>query len=136
MDFTFKTMSLSSTWLHENHTYTPPKDMAAAAGIGKRSLNWFVFEPRQPVLQDSTFPLSHGHYRGKAKHNGSSSFTSYWADGITYQPPARVRVKPKRESRSTDTLTPTMPRPCGDNTCPLITDTLLVKCKHTDYNED
>lgn len=50
MDFTVKTMSLSSTWLHENHTYTPHKDMAAAAGIGKHSLNWFVFEPRQPVL--------------------------------------------------------------------------------------
>lgn len=43
----------------------------------------------------------------------------------TYHPPCRVNVKPKRESRSTDTRMPTMPSPCGVITWPRITDTRL-----------
>uniref|UniRef100_A0A2M4DF32 Putative secreted protein n=1 Tax=Anopheles darlingi TaxID=43151 RepID=A0A2M4DF32_ANODA len=39
------------------------------------------------------------------------------------QPPWRVSVKPKRESRSTDTRIPMMPSPCGVTTWPRITDT-------------
>lgn len=31
----------------------------------------------------------------------------------TYHPPCRVNVNPKRESRSTDTRIPVIPRPCG-----------------------
>lgn len=44
---------------------------------------------------------------------------------ITYQPPCRVSVNPKRESRSTETRMPTMPRPWGVITWPRITDTRL-----------
>jgi hypothetical protein len=43
----------------------------------------------------------------------------------TYHPPGRVRVKPKRESLSTATRTPTIPNPCDVMTCPLNTDTRL-----------
>lgn len=44
---------------------------------------------------------------------------------ISYHPPVLVRVKPNLDSLSTDTRIPTIPRPCGDTTCPLITATRL-----------
>lgn len=47
---------------------------------------------------------------------------------FTYQPPWRVNVNPKRESRSTDTRIPMIPNPCGVTTWPRITDTRLLHC--------
>lgn len=43
----------------------------------------------------------------------------------THHPPCLVNVKPKRESLSTDTRTPTIPNPCDVTTCPLSTETRL-----------
>lgn len=43
----------------------------------------------------------------------------------TYHPPCLVSVNPNLASRSTETLMPMMPSPCGDTTCPRITDTRL-----------
>lgn len=56
---------------------------------------------------------------------------------FTYHPPCRVNVKPKRESRSTDTRMPIIPSPCGVITCPRITDTRLHngKCHRTKSND-
>lgn len=53
----------------------------------------------------------------------------------TYQPPARVNVKPKRESRSTDTRMPIIPSPCGVITWPRITDTRLQQRVERKINE-
>jgi hypothetical protein len=49
----------------------------------------------------------------------------YFIKILSHHPPFLVNVKPKRESLSTDTRTPTMPNPCDVMTCPRKTDTRL-----------
>ena len=52
----------------------------------------------------------------------------------THHPPCLVNVKPKRESLSTDTRTPTIPNPCDVTTCPLSTETRLLWFSYRFYS--